>query len=54
MTLYRDDLQQQLKDVHFENNLEKVEYKKLLLRLNQCTIVVDSDDDEYNSHLPES
>ncbi len=53
LTSNHDDLQQQLKDVHLEKMLEKVEYEKLLLQVNQCTIVVDLDDDEYNSHQPD-
>ncbi len=53
MRVIRNDLQQQLRVMNLQKNLDKEEFEKLLQIANQHTVVVDTEEeDESFSHLP--
>ncbi len=51
MTVFRNDLQQQLRVINLQKNVDREEFEKRLQIANQCTVAIHTDEeDECFSH----
>ncbi len=48
MTVVRNNLQQQLRVMHLQKYLDEEKYEKLLQNANQCTVIIDTDEENEN------